>query len=91
MARARRRRSRRPAYLVYEEKYVIDRRRAAELLNVSERTLERWRRRGEGPLWTKIGRYVRYSFADLSAFLESEISTTVPEGTLDTQRAKDNS
>lgn len=51
--------------------------RAAELLGVSEYTLEDWRKRGVGPHFTHLGRAVRYSLADLEAFAaEGLVETT---------------
>ena len=43
---------------------------AAEWLGLSPRTLERYRVTGEGPKFRKIGRWVRYTVADLDAWLE---------------------
>ena len=43
---------------------------AAEWLGLSPRTLERYRVTGEGPKFRKIGRWVRYTVADLEAWLE---------------------
>ena len=43
---------------------------AAELLTVSVDSLEKWRRNGTGPRHLKLsGRVVRYTAADLQAFL----------------------
>ena len=44
---------------------------AAERLCLSARTLERYRASGEGPKFRKIGRWVRYTVADLEAWIES--------------------
>lgn len=44
---------------------------AADWLGLSPRTLERYRVTGEGPKFRKIGRWVRYTEADLEAWLES--------------------
>ena len=43
---------------------------AADWLGLSPRTLERYRVTGEGPKFRKIGRWVRYTEADLEAWLE---------------------
>lgn len=41
----------------------------ADILQMKERTLEVWRRRGQGPPWQKVGtRAVRYSEAKLRAW-----------------------
>jgi hypothetical protein len=41
---------------------------AADELGLSPRTLEGWRRRGEGPAYLKIGRRVKYRPEDIEAF-----------------------
>jgi excisionase family DNA binding protein len=44
----------------------------AELLGVSERTLETWRYRGRGPAFIRVGKkVVRYRLSDVEAFLEA--------------------
>ncbi len=48
---------------------------AAELLTVSVDSLEKWRRHGTGPRHLKLsGRVVRYTAADLQAFLATAAS-----------------
>lgn len=42
---------------------------AAEMLCQSVRTLQKWRVSGAGPQFFKFGRSVRYSRADLSAWI----------------------
>ncbi|MFZ2291196.1 helix-turn-helix transcriptional regulator [Corynebacterium casei] len=42
---------------------------AAEFLQVSPRTLEGWRRRGEGPRYSRLGTVVVYTVGDLQAFV----------------------
>lgn len=44
---------------------------AAAELDVCERTLDRWRRLGEGPPITKLGRRVLYRRASLQAWLRA--------------------
>lgn len=39
---------------------VVDTKTAAMLLDVSARTLERWRRRKKGPSFVRVGRRVMY-------------------------------
>lgn len=47
--------------------------RAAEILGgLKPNTLENWRVRGVGPRYLKIGGLVRYSTADLDAYLETQ-------------------
>jgi hypothetical protein len=43
---------------------------AAVVVGVSPRTLQKWRLVGGGPVFTKLGRSVRYAMADLEAFLQ---------------------
>ena len=42
----------------------------ADQLAVSERTLERWRVEGVGPVYTKAGRRVLYRQQDIESWLE---------------------
>ena len=42
---------------------------AAALLNVSHRTLQAWRLRGNGPAYVKLGNAVRYDRATLDRFI----------------------
>lgn len=51
---------------------------AAELLCVSVRTLQSWRLRSQGPPYVKAGRAIRYSLADLSAWIRSVRTTQTP-------------
>lgn len=44
---------------------------AAAQLQVAERTLRRWRIEGTGPRWHRVGKQIRYSQADLDAWLAS--------------------
>ena len=45
---------------------------AAEVLNISIRTLQAWRLRGGGPLFVRLsGRAVRYRNGDLAVFIGS--------------------
>ena len=47
---------------------------AAELLNLSRRTLEAWRRRGKGPRFTKLGKLVRYRLQDVEQFITRNLN-----------------
>jgi excisionase family DNA binding protein len=55
----------------------------AERLNVSVRTLRKWRLTGGGPRFRKFGSAVRYSLSDLEAYEEAaarmSTSDTGPE------------
>jgi excisionase family DNA binding protein len=41
----------------------------AERLGLSRQTIDSWRYQGTGPRWRKLGRVVRYSVADVDAWL----------------------
>jgi hypothetical protein len=44
---------------------------AASVLNVSKRTLQKWRLIGHGPVYAKYGSCVRYPIRELRAYLEA--------------------
>jgi DNA-binding transcriptional MerR regulator len=44
---------------------------AAELLGCTVSALRKWRTLGKGPAFCRVGRLVRYSELDLSAFLDA--------------------
>lgn len=45
----------------------------AEFLNdIPLKTLAQWRYRGVGPKYRKVGRYVRYDWADVHAWLDRQ-------------------
>jgi excisionase family DNA binding protein len=46
---------------------------AAKLLRLSERTLERLRLQGGGPLFVKAGRAVRYRESDLETWIAARV------------------
>ena len=41
----------------------------AEVLGIPEKTLREWRSRGIGPEYLKVGRYVRYRWSAVNAWL----------------------
>lgn len=53
---------------------------AAELLGLSRKTLARWRWKGKGPVFRKIGRKVRYARNDLEDYIarSARCSTSDP-------------
>jgi hypothetical protein len=51
--------------------HLIDERDAAKALCCSVAALRKWRLLGNGPAYVKIGRLVRYSEADLNAYLDA--------------------
>jgi hypothetical protein len=50
---------------------VLNEREAAAVVGCSVALLRKWRLFGEGPVYCKIGRLVRYRQDDLTAFLDS--------------------
>jgi predicted DNA-binding transcriptional regulator AlpA len=50
---------------------LIDEHEAAARLGLMVATLRRWRWARRGPRWVKVGAAVRYSPADLAAFIEA--------------------
>ena len=70
-----------PAAEVLNERLLLRETEAARLLAVTPRTLQAWRVRGGGPRFVRLGgRAVRYSAADLAAFVEHGVrrSTSDP-------------
>jgi excisionase family DNA binding protein len=52
---------------------------AAKLLQLSERTLERLRVSGGGPVYVKAGRVVRYREADLEAWIAARVVSSTSQ------------
>jgi excisionase family DNA binding protein len=52
---------------------LLTQREAASALRLSERTLERLRLQGGGPLFVKAGRAVRYRETDLEAWISARV------------------
>lgn len=50
---------------------ALNERAAARYLGVSVLTLQSWRAHGEGPVYCKLGRAVRYRVEDLEGYLVS--------------------
>jgi predicted DNA-binding transcriptional regulator AlpA len=48
---------------------VLNEHQAASILGCSAALMRKWRRLGEGPSYSKIGRLVRYSQSDIETFL----------------------
>ena len=44
----------------------------AEHFKIPEKTLAEWRARGIGPRYMRIGRYVRYRWADVEEWLDGQ-------------------
>jgi hypothetical protein len=47
-------------------------------LGLSPRTLEGWRRRGEGPSYIKVGRLVKYRPEDIEAYKAAQLRANLP-------------
>ena len=50
---------------------LIDEKQAAERLGCTYHAMRKWRMLRKGPAYRKIGRLVRYSEADLAAYLDA--------------------
>jgi excisionase family DNA binding protein len=60
---------------------LLTQQEAAKVLRLSERTLERLRVTGGGPVYVKAGRSVRYREADIEAWIASRVvNSTSQEG-----------
>jgi excisionase family DNA binding protein len=53
----------------------------AELLRLSERTLERFRTSGGGPKFVRMGKSVRYRLCDVEAWIASRVVGSTSEAT----------
>lgn len=52
-------------------------RQLAEALNVTTKTLERWRMTGDGPPYIRVSRkVVRYRLSDVESFLAGRVATS---------------
>ena len=51
------------------DKSLLTQKRLSDLIDVSERTLERWRVEGTGPAFVKAGRKVLYRTVDVDDWL----------------------
>jgi excisionase family DNA binding protein len=58
---------------------LLTQREAAEELRLSERTLERLRLTGEGPKFIRMGRSIRYRFADIETWIVSQMVSSTSE------------
>lgn len=63
---------------------VLNTKELAEYLNVSERTLEKYRMEGDGPRFVKLSaRAVRYRVEDVEAWLNNNLRSNTYEETND--------
>ncbi|HYN76527.1 MAG TPA: helix-turn-helix domain-containing protein [Lamprocystis sp. (in: g-proteobacteria)] len=61
---------------------LLNEQEAAARLRLSVRTMQLWRRTGNGPRYAKLGSAVRYSPADLDRWLaERTVNNTAQAGT----------
>lgn len=51
----------------------------AKILGLKKGTLEAWRYHGKGLRFHKIGRYVRYSMADIEAYIRGSRRTSTSD------------
>jgi len=58
---------------------LYDEDEAAEYLNFSARTLQRWRMEGQGPTYRKLGKRVLYAQRDLEEFVEKGRRTSTSQ------------
>jgi predicted DNA-binding transcriptional regulator AlpA len=58
---------------------LLTQRQAAEMLALSERTLERFRTSGMGPKFVRLGHSVRYRLVDVEAFIASRVVGSTSE------------
>ena len=58
---------------------LLNSKKAAALLGISERTLERLRTAGDGPQYVKFGMVVRYDPADILAWTEDRKRASTSE------------
>ena len=54
-----------------EVKWMKNEKQAAEILGCTVSALRKWRQLEKGPAYIKVSRLVRYSEADLAAFLDA--------------------
>ncbi len=59
--------------------HLLNQREAAAVLRLSERTLERFRLSGDGPLYVKAGRRVAYRHEDLDRWVSDRVRTSTSE------------
>jgi excisionase family DNA binding protein len=55
---------------------LLTQQQLADELEVSVRTLERWRQQGTGPAFIRVGRSPRYRRADLDPWLDQQRRTS---------------
>lgn len=61
------------------DELAINEHETARRLQVSVGALRKWRREGEGPVFVRLGRCVRYKLSDLLAYLDQNAVETRKE------------
>jgi excisionase family DNA binding protein len=59
---------------------ILKTEQAAEYLQLSEASLNRWRCYGGGPEYVMLGRAIRYRRSDLEAWLQSRVRSNTSQG-----------
>ena len=62
-------------YIIKKGESLLIEKDVATMLNVSERAMQRWRSMGRGPKFFRIEGCIRYSLADIRAYLEAGRTT----------------
>lgn len=52
---------------------LLTEKQVAEKMELSQRTLQAWRRTGNGPPFVKLGNAVRYIDGDLDAWIDEQV------------------
>jgi hypothetical protein len=55
------------------EEDLLEEEQAAQALHVKKQTMAAWRQRGEGPLYVKVGKLVKYTPSALRAYVKSRV------------------
>lgn len=53
-----------------EDDKMLTEREVAEMLGVTQTTLQRWRRDGGGPPWHKLQRLIRYRLSEVEKYID---------------------
>ena len=61
------------------EQPLLDEHRAAEYLDLSPRTLQRKRVDGDGPVFVKLGKLIRYRPCDLDSYVAANVRGSTSE------------
>ena len=67
---------------------LFDQKKAAHVLGLSVRTLERHRLAGTGPRYVRLGRLVRYRQQDIADFVERNLRTSTAENSAAADRVR---